>query len=111
MCAPGQLVWLKTICLKSLRPLPHGWSLQALPIPSTSSVWTRPKSSSDDPSKLALLAERVKGVMGKAVYPDAKRISPHEVGVSPLNRLFSVHQVHNTILKSFVKEGHDPSRP
>ena len=78
---------------------------------STSSVWTRQKSSSDDPSKLALLAERVKGVMGKSVYPDAKRLSPHEVGISPLNRLFSVHQVHNTILKSFVGEGHDPSRP
>ena len=78
---------------------------------SSSSVWTRPKSSSDDPSKLALLAERVKGAMGKSVYPDAKRLSPQEVGISPLNRLFSVHQVHNTILKSFVKEGHDPSRP
>ena len=78
---------------------------------SASSVWTRPKCSLDDPSKLALLAERVKGAMGKAVYPDAKRIVPQEVGISPLNRLFSVHQVHNTILKSFVKEGHDPSRP
>ena len=90
---------------------PNGWPDQALPMASTSSVWTRPKSSSRDPSKLALLAERVKAVMGKSVYPDAKRISPHEVGVSPLNRLFSVHQAHNTILKSFVKEGHDPGRP
>ena len=94
-----------------LAPIAPGWSLQALHMASPSGVWLRPKSSADDPSKLALLAERVKGAMGKAVYPDAKRIAPHEVGISPLNRLFSVHQVHNTILKSFVKEGHDPGRP
>ena len=28
-----------------------------------------------------------------------------------MNRLFSIQQVHQTILKSFIKDGHDPARP
>ena len=79
--------------------------------PTVASSWVRPPSSEDDPHRRDLLAERVRGAMSRALYPRAMRIVPEAVGVSPLNRLFSVHQVHNTILKSFVDDGFDPERP
>ena len=66
-------------------------------------------STSEDPSKFGRLAERVRGAMSMAMHPAAMRIAPPSVGISPLNKLFPVHQVRNTILKSFAKDGHDPT--
>ena len=48
--------------------------------------------------------------MSQALYPHAIRIAPGAVGVSPLNRLFSAHQVHNTILRSFLEDGFGEER-
>ena len=78
---------------------------------SPSGPWSRPVSVSEDPSKFGRLAERVRGAMALAVHPAPMRIPPSSVGISPKNRLFSAHQVHNTILVSFNKDGHDPDRP
>ena len=72
---------------------------------------TRSLSSAEDPSKSALLADRVRGALKRALYPEPRRIAPGDIGISPLNRLFSVHQVHKQILTSFVQEGFDPDRP
>ena len=74
-------------------------------------AWKRPASSADDPSKRTFLADRIQGAMGLAVYPQAQQIAPPRVLISPINRLFSVHQVHRTILHSFLKDGFDPERP
>ena len=78
---------------------------------SFESALNRPLSSVEDPSKSSLLADRVRGALKRALYPEPRRIAPGDVGISPLNRLFSVHQVHNQILASFVNEGFDPDRP
>ena len=72
---------------------------------------SRKASSADDPSKVAKMGERVAAAMKLRIAPEATRLSPSNVGISPCNRLFSVHQVHNTILKSFGVDGHDPNRP
>jgi len=73
--------------------------------------WARKPSSLDDAGKEKKLADRVKEAMRSRVDPGELRLKPSSVGISPLNRLFSVHQVHNTILKSFWVDGHDPMRP
>ena len=57
------------------------------------------------------MGERVAAAMRLRVAHGEARLSPSSVGISPWNRLFSVHQVHNTILKSFCVDGHDPNRP
>ena len=49
--------------------------------------------------------------MSKALYPQAQRLKPESLGVSPLNRIFSVQQVHSAILRSYVEDGFDPERP
>ena len=78
---------------------------------SIASAWERPQGTADDPSKYKLLSQKMAAVMKKAMYPTAMRISPHAIGISPLNRLFSVRQVHNTILRSFVQDGFSEDRP
>ena len=74
-------------------------------------AWKRPSSSADDPSKRTFLADRVQGAMGLALHPAAMQIAPPRLLISTVNRLFSVWQVHKTILHSFIKDGFDPERP
>ena len=65
----------------------------------------------EDPLKLRRIAKRVQEAIAAAVHAEPLRIDPRAIGVSPLNRLFSIQQVHNTLLASIVKDGHDPTRP
>ena len=93
------------------RPEPLASRSPSSPMSSFESALNRPLASVEDPSKSALLADRVRGALTKSLYPEPRRIAPGDIGISPLNRLFSVHQVHNAILSSFVNEGFDPDRP
>ena len=87
-----------------------GVGASTLAVPGEAS-WSRKASSADDPSKVLKMGERVAAAMRLRVAPGEARLSPSSVGISPWNGLFSVHQVHNTILKSFCVDGHDPNRP
>ena len=81
------------------------------PIKPAALKWARPARTCEDPTKLGRLAKRVEQAMALAINPEPVRLDPHMVGVSPLNRLFSIQQVHNTILRSIIQDGHDPGRP
>ena len=63
-----------------------------------------------DSCKFSLLAERFQQAMATAVHQAPICLSPGEVGISPLNRQFSIQHVHATILASFIRDGHDPDR-
>ena len=63
-----------------------------------------------DNGKFSLLAERVQQAMDTAIHQDPVHLKPGEVGISPLNRQFSIKHVHSTILSSFIRDGHDPNR-
>ena len=63
-----------------------------------------------DSCKFSLLAERFQQAMATAVHQEPIRLRPGEVGISPLNRQFSIQHVHSTILSSFIRDGHDPNR-
>ena len=68
----------------------------------------------DANSGMALLAKRVEGALGKAIYKEAKQIDPRKILVSQSNRNGAppnVQYVHRTILKSFLEKGFDYSRP
>ena len=64
-----------------------------------------------DPVKGTKMAKRFNQAMALALNPDPVTVDPRCCGVSEVNRLFSVMQLHKVILKSVLKDGHDPSRP
>ena len=74
-------------------------------------TWARPARTCDDPTKLDKLAKRYQEACALALKDAPIHIDPRYLGISKLNRLFNISQVHNVILASCVKEGHDPSRP
>jgi len=100
--------------VRRLDPPGHYWIFQA-----TSLFWkTSPGQSTMADSKLLKLNPLVAGKIAKQVMEDmklaasARRIAPHLVGASYLNRdglLTNGHVVHGDILVSINKDGHDPS--
>ena len=68
-------------------------------------------SPADDPAKVTLLAKRVQAALAQAINPEPIQIRPQRVKPSLVQRQFSVQQVHNMILRSFIQDGHDPTRP
>ena len=72
----------------------------------------RPITSNEDQTRHARLGKRMVAVLGLSHQKGSKiRIAPKQVMISTLNRQFSCQQVHRTILPSFIKDGHDPTRP
>ena len=65
----------------------------------------------EDPQKILQLGKRYELAMSMALFNHATTLPPHVVGISPLNRLFSVQQVHKTIIRSFVNDGHIDDKP
>ena len=57
------------------------------------------------------MAKRFNEAMALALNPEPVLVDPRMCGVSLVNRLFSVMQIHKVILPSVIKEGHDPHRP
>ena len=73
---------------------------------------SRPARPDEDPSKVSKLGNRFNEAMALALNAGSPmQIAPHLLGISKVNRLFSIMQVHSTILASIVKDGHDPTRP
>ena len=64
-----------------------------------------------DPVKGTKMAKRFNEAMALALNPEPVLVDPRCCGVSLVNRLFSVMQIHKVILPSVIKEGHDPHRP
>ena len=57
------------------------------------------------------LAKRVEKILEGALdYGEPRKLPPHYLGVSPLNRQFSVQHVHQGILASFKDYGHSQMR-
>ena len=77
----------------------------------SSAGFVRTNTINDDPGEASKLAKRFNEAMALRLTPEPVYIDPRMIGISPLNRLFSVQQVHNVILKSVFKDGHDPDRP
>ena len=76
------------------------------------SLAARPITAGDDPAAHMRLGKRMTAVLNMSHQKGQKlRVNPHQVLISTLNRQFSVQQVHRTILKSFLTDGHDPARP
>ena len=71
--------------------------------------------ASVDQGKFLKLAQRVEQTLTKeVVYPEPKQLDPNLVLVSPLNRMGAspnVQHVHFGILKSFLKNSFDRTRP
>ena len=71
--------------------------------------------ASVDQGKFLKLAQRVEQTLTKEVlYPEPKQLDPNLVLVSPLNRMGAspnVQHVHYGILKSFLKNSFDRTRP
>ena len=61
--------------------------------------------------KFTLPAESLQQALATAIHKEPVRLKPYLVGVSPLNRQFSIKHVHRWILQSFFSDGHDPNRP
>ena len=74
------------------------------------SILSRHMSVGEDIGKFTLLSQRVKQAMDTAIHKEPVHLKPSVVGVSPLNRQFSIKHVHFTILTSFIGDGHDPDR-
>ena len=74
-------------------------------------TWQRPTRSDEDPQKVHRLAKRYELALSQAVNEQAQQIDPRALGVSPRNRLFSIQRLHSVIIRSYAKDGHDPSRP
>ena len=72
---------------------------------------TRRMSACEDIGKFTLLAERMQQAIDTAIHKEPVHLKPSLVGVSPLNRQFSIKHVHLWILQSFLSDGHDPNRP
>ena len=71
-----------------------------------------PVRPNEDPTKVSKLGKRFNEAMALALNAGSPmQIAPHLLGISKVNRLFSIIQVHSTILASIVKDGHDPTRP
>ena len=64
-----------------------------------------------DPVKGTKMAKRFNDALALALNPEPVLVDPRCCGVSLVNRLFSVMQIHKVILPSVIKEGHDPHRP
>ena len=73
--------------------------------------WTRPPRKCDDPGKMGCLAKRYQEALALAINEQPMQIEPRALGISKINRLFNVHQVHGVILRSMLVDGHDPTRP
>ena len=73
--------------------------------------WQRPVAENEDPTKANKLSKRFNDGMATAINPEPQQIDPRALGVSSVNRLFSIQHVHCTILQSMVADGHDESRP
>ena len=69
------------------------------------------KSPGHDPVKATKLSKRFGEAMALAINPEPVTVDPRAIGISKLNRLFSVKQVHNVLLPSIHKHGFDPRRP
>ena len=74
-------------------------------------AFKRTNTDGDDPVKAPKLEKRFNEAMALALYPDPIRVDPRCIAVSPVNRLFSVKQVHKVIFPSIFKDAHDPLRP
>ena len=62
------------------------------------SLLSRHMSACEDIVKFTFLAERVQQAIDTAIHKEPVRLKPSLVGVSPLNRQFSIKHVHVTIL-------------
>ena len=56
------------------------------------------------------MAERVRGALALARHAHPIQLVPETVGISKVNRLFSVQYVHKGVLGGIMKEGFDPDR-
>ena len=73
--------------------------------------WNRKATPSEDPTKLLKLGRMYKDAMALQLDPEGPRpLKPHAVGVSPLNRQFSVQQCHTVIIPSIEKHTHVDDR-
>ena len=73
--------------------------------------WKRTPQKLDDPNKSKLLAKRYQQALDMAKNEQAQQIDPRSLAISRSNRQFNALHVHNVILKSIARDGHDPSRP
>ena len=73
-------------------------------------VFNRTDNGNDDPVKAVKMGKRFNEAMTLALNPEPSLVDPRLIGISPVNRLFSVMQCHNGILKGIIKDGHDPTR-
>ena len=75
-------------------------------------VFNRTDNGNDDPVKATKMGKRFNEAMALALNEgNPGLVDPRMTGISPVNRLFSVMQCHNVILKGILKDGHDPTRP
>ena len=74
-------------------------------------VFNRTDNGNDDPVKAVKMGKRFNEAMTLALNPEPSPVDPRLIGINPVNRLFSVMQCHNVILKGIIKDGHDPTRP
>ena len=74
-------------------------------------VFNRTDNGNDDPVKAVKMGKRFNEAMTLALNPEPSLVDPRMIGISQVNRLFSVMQCHNVILKGVIKDGHDATRP
>ena len=74
-------------------------------------AWKRPARTCEDATKIDRLAKRYEQALALAINDEPLPIDPRQIGISKINRLFNINQVHNVILRSVITDGHDPTRP
>ena len=70
--------------------------------------------SLQDPGKFSKLAQRVEKTLNGKIHHEPKQLDPKQILVAPLNRDGAppnVKHIHEQILKSFLKQGFDSTRP
>ena len=72
--------------------------------------WNRKATPSEDPTKLLKLGRMYKEAMTLEIYKEPRPLKPHALGVSILNRQFSVQQCHTVIIPSIEKHSHVDDR-